>query len=319
MNTFNAGTSRSGNDDNTMNEINPSEEDIRMSGEPETEYYIGDSTRRYIAEIGKIPLLSAEEELELGRIIREGGKDAEKARNDLVRANLRLVVYCAKRFIGRGTEFDDLNAMGIEGLIKAAEKFDYTLGYRFSTYATWWINQAISRGISTESDPIRVPANVREMIFKVEKARKALFQESGEEPSPDRIAAFLEVPEETVKAALQAKYSTFSIDTKVGEDSETTVGELLPDENAEDPCEAALDNGLKDAIKEVLSWLTPKEAQILSLRYGIGGNRPMTLEEVAQLPEFNVTRERIRQIEGKAIRKIRRSPRLMNLLKDYAA
>ena len=281
--------------------------------------YIGDSMQMYLASIGRIPLLTAEKEIELGEKIREGGEESFAARNELVQANLRLVVHYAKRFLGRGIELEDLNAMGIEGLIKAAEKFDYTMGFRFSTYASWWIKQAISRGIADEVGTVRIPVHMSETIQRVRSAQRCLNQEKGKEPTVAEIAEYLSVPEKTVIEATNAMFNIISFDTKVGEDGETTFEDFLADENVDDPCDAAICKGLKEAVQSVLGQLYPKEALVLSLRFGIGVPYAMTLEDIAKLPNFGVTRERIRQIESKALRKIRRSPRMSGLLKDFAA
>lgn len=324
-----------------LDELNPSVEDILSMEEEQRiteekieygrskkqstkknvsdDYYLGDSMQLYLAEIGKIPLLTSEEEIELGRIIKEGGEAALQARNDLINANLRLVVHYAKRFLGRGVEFEDLNAMGIEGLFKAAEKYDYTMGYKFSTYASWWINQAISRGIADEASIVRIPIHMNEVMHKVRKAQKFLNQEYGEEPTVGEIAEYLSIPEKTVLAAFGAMYNIVSFDTKIGEDGDTTLEDFLADENADDPCDVAVDSALKEAVQTVLGQLEPKEALVLSLRNGIGVTYPMTLEEIANLPEFGVTRERVRQIENKALRRIQRSPKMMNLLRDFVA
>ena len=321
-----------------IDELDPTTEDILMMVEEEkqasvrndareetgsekdgNEYYISDSMKLYLKEIGRIPLLTAEEEIRLGRKISKGGKEAREARNELVQANLRLVVFYAKKYLGRGLELSDLNALGIEGLLKAAEKYNYSLGFRFSTYASWWINQAIYRGIANESGFVKIPVHMYEIVYKVRKAQKELKQEYGEEPTAGEIAEYVKLPEKTVMTALSAAYNIVSLDKMVGEDGDASLEDLLPDENAEDPCEAAMNNSLKDAVQKVFSRLTPKEVLVLSLRYGIGTGRPMTLEEVAKHPEFGVTRERIRQIEEKALRKIRRNPGLMNLLRDFAA
>lgn len=293
--------------------------DKRIEKNESDDFYLGNSMQMYLADIGKISLLSAEEEIELGKTLREGGDEAIQARNTLINANLRLVVHYAKCFLGRGVDLEDLNAMGIEGLIKAAEKYDYTMGCKFSTYATWWIKQAISRGIADEASLVRIPVHMNEVIHKVRKAQKFLNQEYGEEPTVGEIAEYLDIPEKTVLAAFGAMYNIVSFDTKVGEDGDNTLEDFLADENADDPCDVAINSGLKEAVQNVLGQLEPKEALVLSLRNGIGRSYPMTLEEIANLPEFGVTRERIRQIEEKAIRKIQRSPKMMNLLRDFAA
>lgn len=321
-----------------INDADPTEQDLKMMEEvqeqamdcddglyadghenEESVSYAGSSMQMYLKEIGRIPLLSAEEEAELGKIISEGGEAATKARNDLIQANLRLVVFCAKKYLGRGLELADLNAMGIEGLIKAAGKYDYSLGFRFSTYALWWINQAIYRGIANEAGLVKIPVHLNETVYKVRKARKSLEQANGREATVEEISEFLDMPQKTVMTAIQATYNIVSLDKMVGEDGDATLEYFLPDENAEDPCDAAMNTGLKEAVHKVLGKLFPKEALVLSLRYGIGTGAPMTLEEVANHPEFGVTRERIRQIESKAIRRIRCTPALMKLLRDFAA
>lgn len=296
-------------------------EDIGIEEEQETveDFYMGDTMHMYLAEIGQIPLLSTEEEIALSKSIKEGGEKALEARNKLVQSNLRLVIHYAKRYLGRGVDIEDLNAMGIEGLFKAAEKFDYTLGYKFSTYASWWIKQAISRGIADEGNLVRIPVHMSETIHKVRRAQKALTQEWGEEPTIEKLAEYCGLPENTVLAAIQAMYSIVSFETKVGEDGDTTLEDFLADEKQENPCDVAVAMDLKEAIRLVLGHLTAKEATVLALRNGIGAEYPMTLEEIANLPGFGVSRERIRQIESKALRKIRLNPRLLNLLRDFAA
>lgn len=283
------------------------------------EFYMEDSMRMYLFEIGNIPLLSAEEEKELGKRIKAGGEDALQARNNLVQANLRLVIHYAKRFLGRGIELEDLNSMGIEGLIKAAEKYDYSLGYKFSTYASWWIKQAISRGIADEANTVRIPVHMSEIIHKVCKVQKILTLKNGENPRIQEIAEYSGLAENSVLAAIQSMYTIVSFDTKVGEDGDTTIEDFIADGNAEDPCVSAVNSGLKEAVQLVLSQLNPREALVLSLRNGIGVSQPMTLEQIAKLPAFGLTRERIRQIESKAIRKIIRNPKMRELLREYAA
>ena len=242
-----------------------------------------------------------------------------EARNELIQSNLRLVMHYAKKYLGRGVELEDLNAMGIEGLFKAAEKYDYLLGFRFSTYASWWINQAISRGIAAEASTVRIPVHMSESIQKVRRAQKNIKQETGKEPTVEELAKESNLSEKTVMAAIQAMYSTVSFDTKVGEDGDSTLEDFIADDKAIDPCEMVMKDSLKEAVSEVLGMLEPREALVLSLRNGIGMSYSMTLEEIAKLPGFGVTRERIRQIEGKALRKIRNNPTLRNMLKDFAA
>ena len=310
----------------TLDELNPTSEDIRMMEEmlelceePAEDSYTVDSMQWYLREIGKFSRLSTEEELELGKKIKEAGPEAIQARNELIQSNLRLVMHYAKKYLNRGVDLEDLNAMGTEGLFKAAEKYDYLLGYRFSTYASWWINQAITRGIAAESTTVRIPVHMSENIHKVRKAQKNLKQETGREATVEELAIYSGLSEKTVMAAIQAMYTIVSFDTKVGEDGDSTLEDFLADDKADDPCEMVLKDGLKEALREVLGMLEPREALVLSLRNGIGMSSTMTLEEIAKLPGFGVTRERIRQIEGKALRKIRRNPKMMSILKDFAA
>ena len=310
----------------TLDELNPTSEDIRMMEEmlelyeePAEDSYTVDSMQWYLREIGKFSRLSTEEELELGKKIKEAGPEAIQARNELIQSNLRLVMHYAKKYLNRGVDLEDLNAMGTEGLFKAAEKYDYLLGYRFSTYASWWINQAITRGIAAESTTVRIPVHMSENIHKVRKAQKNLKQETCREATVEELAIYSGLSEKTVMAAIQAMYTIVSFDTKVGEDGDSTLEDFLADDKADDPCEMVLKDGLKEALREVLGMLEPREALVLSLRNGIGMSNTMTLEEIAKLPGFGVTRERIRQIEGKALRKIRRNPKMMSILKDFAA
>ena len=295
------------------------EEMLELYEEPAEDSYTVDSMQWYLREIGKFSRLSTEEELELGKKIKEAGPEAIQARNELIQSNLRLVMHYAKKYLNRGVDLEDLNAMGTEGLFKAAEKYDYLLGYRFSTYASWWINQAIARGIAAESTTVRIPVHMSENIHKVRKAQKNLKQETGREATVEELAIYSGLSEKTVMAAIQAMYTIVSFDTKVGEDGDSTLEDFLADDKADDPCEMVLKDGLKEALREVLGMLEPREALVLSLRNGIGMSNTMTLEEIAKLPGFGVTRERIRQIEGKALRKIRRNPKMMSILKDFAA
>ena len=292
-------------------------EDAEESTERE-DYYSEDSMKMYMNEIAKFPLLTAEEERKLAQIIAENGPEAEAAKDRMLTANLRLVAFRAKKFLNRGVDFDDLNAMGYEGLVKAVEKFDYTRGFRFSTYAIWWIDQAIARGIACEADTVRVPVHMREVVRKVRKAVEVLKQENMQEPTMEEVAEYANLPLEKVKAAYEAGVTVVSFDYQITDDGELTMEDLLADENVVDPCQVVLQNDLQKAMENVLAGLPEKEATVLRMRYGIGRSRPMTLEEVASLPEFNVTRERIRQIEEKAIRTIRRTRSLKSQLEDYA-
>ena len=312
-------------DEKKLDELNPSPEDIRIMEdviefvEDKEDSYTVDSLQWYLREIGKFPRLSTEEELELGKKIKEAGPEAIQARNELIQANLRLVMHYAKKYLNRGVDLEDLNAMGAEGLFKAAEKYDYILGYRFSTYASWWINQAISRGIAAEASTVRIPVHMSESIHKVCKAQKNIKQATGKEATIEELAVYSGLTEKTVMAAVQAMYTAVSLDTKVSEDSDSTLEDFLADDKALDPCEMVIKDDLKEAVSEILGMLEPREAFVLSMRNGIGVSYPMTLEEIARLPCFGVTRERIRQIEAKALRKIRRSPKMMSILKDFAA
>jgi len=278
-----------------------------------------DCMKSYLKQIGQISLLTQEEEQRLGKIIKEGKEGAMEARNRLVEANLRLVVHCAKKYLGRGVAMEDLNVMGTEGLIRAAEKFDYEMGYRFSTYAIWWIKQSIARGIADEGSAVRVPVHMNDTIYKVKRAKKMILQQNGYEPTVEEIVEYTGLPIPKVMAAIESMYSVVSMDTKVGDDGDTTIEGFLADENAVSPEGMAVQQGLKEAVQEVLAQLLPKEALVIALRFGIGTEKTMTLEEIASLPGFNVTRERIRQIETKALRKIKRSVAMKECLRDFAS
>ena len=287
-----------------------------ISGESEN---IGSAFKLYLNDLNRMQLLSAQEEQELGKIIAEGGADAREARNKLVEGNLKLAMYFAKKYIGSGLPLEDLNSMACEGLIKAAEKYDYARGYRFSTYASWWINQAISRGISYESGSVRKPVHMNENINKVKKAQLALQQKNSKEPTVEEIAEHTGLTKEKVNSVLEAMFKVVSLDVCVGEDGDTTLQDLISDENGIDPYEATVETERQSAIENVLANLDPREAKVLKLRYGIEGDHPMTLDEIGKLPEFKLSRERIRQIETKALRKIRRSPSLTKQLLAFAS
>lgn len=278
-----------------------------------------DCLKLYFQEMGRKSILTPQQEQELGKIIREGGEDAVRARNELVSANLRLAVYYAKRFQGRGVDLEDLISMANEGLIRAAEKYDYSLGYRFSTYASWWISQSLTRGIASESGAMRIPTHKSEQINKVKKVQKMYRQEIGEEPTPEEIAKRSGLTEQAVLDALQPIYTTVSFDSKAREDSDTTLGEFIMDENAVDPCESLMQAACAEAVRNALDMLPKKEALILKMRYGIGYDHCMTLDEIGSLPEFDLSRERIRQIEKHALDKIRRSPRIRGQLLEFVA
>ncbi|MEG2382244.1 MAG: RNA polymerase sigma factor RpoD [Oscillospiraceae bacterium] len=270
-----------------------------------------DPVRMYLKEIGKIPLLSPEEEIDLAIKMAGGDEDAKRR---MAEANLRLVVSIAKRYVGRGMLFLDLIQEGNLGLIKAVEKFDYTKGYKFSTYATWWIRQAITRAIADQARTIRIPVHMVETINKVIRVSRQLLQELGHDPSPEEIAEEMGMPVEKVRDILKIAQEPVSLETPIGEEEDSHLGDFIPDEDASEPSEAASFTLLKEQLKTVLSTLTPREEKVLRLRFGIEDGRTRTLEEVGK--EFNVTRERIRQIEAKALRKLRH-PSRSKKLRDF--
>ncbi|MBE5885335.1 MAG: RNA polymerase sigma factor RpoD [Lachnospiraceae bacterium] len=272
---------------------------------------IEDPVRMYLKEIGKVPLLSAEEEIELAKKMEMGDEDAKKR---LAEANLRLVVSIAKRYVGRGLLFLDLIQEGNLGLIKAVEKFDYRKGYKFSTYATWWIRQAITRAIADQARTIRIPVHMVETINKLIRVSRQLLQELGREPTPEEIAAVLKMPEERVREILKISQEPVSLETPIGEEEDSHLGDFIQDDNVPVPADAAAFTLLREQLSEVLSTLTEREQKVLRLRFGLDDGRARTLEEVGK--EFNVTRERIRQIEAKALRKLRH-PSRSRKLKDY--
>ena len=275
---------------------------------------IDDPVRMYLKEIGKVPLLTADEEIEIAKKMLEGGPDAEAAKKKLAEANLRLVVSIAKRYVGRGMLFLDLIQEGNLGLIKAVEKFDYTKGYKFSTYATWWIRQAITRAIADQARTIRIPVHMVETINKVIRVSRQLLQELGHDPSAEEIAEEMNMPVEKVRDILKIAQEPVSLETPIGEEEDSHLGDFIPDEEASEPSEAASFTLLKEQLMEVLATLTPREEKVLRLRFGLEDGRTRTLEEVGK--EFNVTRERIRQIEAKALRKLRH-PSRSKKLKDF--
>ncbi len=308
---------------------------------------IDDPVRMYLKEIGKVNLLTSEEEVELAQAMGEGEaarlqleqqeelraageelpfsteeeellrnqvKKGERAKQRLAEANLRLVVSIAKRYVGRGMLFLDLIQEGNLGLIKAVEKFDYTKGYKFSTYATWWIRQAITRAIADQARTIRIPVHMVETINKVIRVSRQLLQELGHDPSPEEIAEEMNMPVDKVREILKIAQEPVSLETPIGEEEDSHLGDFIPDEDASEPAEAASFTLLKEQLVEVLSTLTPREEKVLKLRFGIEDGRTRTLEEVGK--EFNVTRERIRQIEAKALRKLRH-PSRSKKLKDF--
>ena len=272
---------------------------------------IEDPVRMYLKEIGKVPLLSADEEVELAKRMAEGGEDAKKR---LAEANLRLVVSIAKRYVGRGMLFLDLIQEGNLGLIKAVEKFDYHKGFKFSTYATWWIRQAITRAIADQARTIRIPVHMVETINKLIRVSRQLLQELGREPTPEEIAAELDMPVERVREILKISQEPVSLETPIGEEEDSHLGDFIQDDNVPVPAEAAAQTLLKEQLDEVLDTLTEREQKVLRLRFGMDDGRARTLEEVGK--EFDVTRERIRQIEAKALRKLRH-PSRSRKLRDY--
>ena len=272
---------------------------------------IEDPVRMYLKEIGKVPLLSADEEVELAKRMAEGDEDAKKR---LAEANLRLVVSIAKRYVGRGMLFLDLIQEGNLGLIKAVEKFDYHKGFKFSTYATWWIRQAITRAIADQARTIRIPVHMVETINKLIRVSRQLLQELGREPTPEEIAAELDMPVERVREILKISQDPVSLETPIGEEEDSHLGDFIQDDNVPVPAEAAAQTLLKEQLDEVLDTLTEREQKVLRLRFGMDDGRARTLEEVGK--EFDVTRERIRQIEAKALRKLRH-PSRSRKLRDY--
>ena len=272
---------------------------------------IDDPVRMYLKEIGKVPLLSAAEEIDIAKRMAEGDQEAKR---QLAEANLRLVVSVAKRYVGRGMLFLDLIQEGNLGLIKAVEKFDYRKGYKFSTYATWWIRQAITRAIADQARTIRIPVHMVETINKLIRVNRQLLQEYGREPRPDEIAREMGISEEKVREIIKVAQEPVSLETPIGEEEDSHLGDFIPDDDAPAPAEVAAFTLLKEQLMEVLDTLTPREEKVLRLRFGLDDGKARTLEEVGR--EFNVTRERIRQIEAKALRKLRH-PSRSKKLKDF--
>ena len=307
-----------------MNDVPDEDEDIILDDEDlddpiedETEIAVPDGVsiedpvRMYLKEIGKVPLLSAEREIELAQRMEEGDEEAKK---ELAEANLRLVVSIAKRYVGRGMLFLDLIQEGNLGLIKAVEKFDYHKGYKFSTYATWWIRQAITRAIADQARTIRIPVHMVETINKLIRVSRQLLQELGREPLPEEIAKEMDMPVERVREILKISQEPVSLETPIGEEEDSHLGDFIQDDNVPVPAEAAAQTLLKEQLDEVLDTLTEREQKVLRLRFGMNDGRARTLEEVGR--EFDVTRERIRQIEAKALRKLRH-PSRSRKLRDY--
>ena len=292
-------------------EIDPAKEDLSVPEGVGTE----DPVRMYLKEIGKIPLLTAEEEIALCKRMEEGSaQEQEEAKNKLAEANLRLVVSIAKRFMGRGMALLDLIQEGNLGLIKAVEKFDYQKGFKFSTYATWWIRQAITRAIADQARTIRIPVHMVETINRTVRVSRQLLQEYGREPKPEEIAKVMDLPVERVRDILKISQEPVSLETPVGEEDDSHLGDFIQDNNIPVPAEEAAYTLLREQLEEVMQTLTEREQKVIRLRYGLGDGHPRTLEEVGK--EFNVTRERIRQIEAKALRKLRH-PSRSRILKDY--
>ena len=336
--------------DNSIDDIEPPMEEIAEIEEEELvdpnelvdSFSTDDPVRMYLKEIGKVSLLSADEEISLAtamsagveaqqkldeaekngtelsaeelKALKTAVKKGERSKQRLAEANLRLVVSIAKRYVGRGMLFLDLIQEGNLGLIKAVEKFDYTKGYKFSTYATWWIRQAITRAIADQARTIRIPVHMVETINKVIRVSRQLLQELGHDPSPEEIAAEMDMPVDKVREILKIAQEPVSLETPIGEEEDSHLGDFIPDEGASEPSEAASFTLLQEQLVDVLSTLTPREEKVLKLRFGIEDGRPRTLEEVGK--EFNVTRERIRQIEAKALRKLRH-PSRSKKLKDF--
>ncbi|MDF2524452.1 MAG: polymerase, sigma 38 subunit, RpoS [Clostridiales bacterium] len=292
-----------------MENIQLTEEDIDITI-PEG-IAIDDPVRMYLKEIGKVPLLSADEEIDLALRMEKGDVEAKRR---LAEANLRLVVSIAKRYVGRGMLFLDLIQEGNLGLIKAVEKFDYRKGFKFSTYATWWIRQAITRAIADQARTIRIPVHMVETINKLIRVSRQLLQELGREPQPEEIAREMSMTVDKVREIMKISQEPVSLETPIGEEEDSHLGDFIPDDDAPAPAEAAAFTLLKEQLIDVLDTLTPREEKVLRLRFGLDDGRARTLEEVGK--EFNVTRERIRQIEAKALRKLRH-PSRSKKLKDY--
>ncbi|MCC8066483.1 MAG: RNA polymerase sigma factor RpoD [Clostridiales bacterium] len=308
-------------DDNADDILLEPEDDILMSDHEEIELIndvdvlegvsTEDPVRMYLKEIGNVPLLSGEEEIELAKRVEQGDEEAKKK---LTEANLRLVVSIAKKYVGRGMPFLDLIQEGNMGLMKAVDKFDYTKGYKFSTYATWWIRQAITRGIADTGRTIRVPVHMVETINKTLRMTRTLLQELGREPTPEEVAERLNVPVSRVREVLKISRDPVSLDTPIGEEDDSHLGDFIEDDTALSPADSAAFSMLREELSTALESLTERERQVVKLRFGLEDGRARTLEEVGK--EFNVTRERIRQIEAKALRKLRH-PSRSKRLKDF--
>ncbi len=290
---------------------NPEAKEIDLEATISKNIAVDDPVRMYLKEIGKVPLLTAQEEIDLAKRMEQGD---EYAKQKLCEANLRLVVSIAKKYVGRGMLFLDLIQEGNLGLIKAVDKFDWTKGYKFSTYATWWIRQAITRSIADQARTIRIPVHMVETINKLIRVSRQLLQEEGREPTPDEIAAEMGISVEKVREILKISQEPVSLETPIGEEEDSHLGDFIPDDDAPAPAEAAAFSMLKEQLVDVLGTLTEREQKVLKLRFGLEDGRARTLEEVGK--KFDVTRERIRQIEAKALRKLRH-PTRSKKLKDY--
>ena len=291
--------------------IDEAERDKELYEQALSDISLDDPVKMYLKDIGEVPLLSADDEIDLARRIQEGDEEAKKK---LSEANLRLVVSIAKRYVGRGMLFLDLIQEGNIGLMKAVEKFDYQKGFKFSTYATWWIRQAITRAIADQARTIRIPVHMVETINKLTRVSRILLQQLGREPTPAEIAAEMGVSEERVREIQKIAQDPVSLETPIGEEEDSHLGDFIEDDRAITPSDSVSTTMLKETLLSVLNSLTPREEKVLRLRYGVDDGRPRTLEEVGK--EFNVTRERIRQIEAKALRKLRHPSRSKHL-KDF--
>ena len=309
------------NDDETLDELEPDSQDLAEVEDIDVEdmdfsdldgVRIDDPVRMYLREIGKIPLLTYDQELELAKRILEGDEEAKKK---LTESNLRLVVSIAKKYVGRGMLFLDLIQEGNMGLIKAVEKFDYTKGYKFSTYATWWIRQAITRAIADQARTIRIPVHMVETINKLLRTSRQLLQQNGREPTPEELSKEMEMPVEKVLEIQKIAQDPVSLETPIGEENDSHLGDFIKDDDSPSPQDVASYTMLREQLEEVMKTLTPREAKVLRLRFGLDDGKARTLEEVGK--QFNVTRERIRQIEAKALRKLRHPSRSKKLLKEY--
>lgn len=299
-------------EENGIKIVDDYEKDKELYDQLLKEISMDDPVKMYLKDIGKVPLLSADDEIELARKMMDGD---ESAKRELSVANLRLVVSIAKRYVGRGMQFLDLIQEGNLGLMKAVEKFDYQKGFKFSTYATWWIRQAITRAIADQARTIRIPVHMVETINKVVRVQRLLLQQYGREPTPEEIAKEMGIPEQRVVEIQKISQDPVSLETPIGEEEDSHLGDFIEDEQALAPTDVVASNLLKEQLLEILDTLTPREEKVLRLRYGLDDGKPRTLEEVGK--EFNVTRERIRQIEAKALRKLRhpiRSKRLKEFI-----